>query len=294
MKTALSLIENLEKTHQLSPQKNTLIESSSGNLGIALSIVCKAKGYKFICVIDPNTSRLSKKIMENYGTKVIEVKERDESGGYLATRIAFIEKMLTEDNGIVWTNQYASMSNTDAHYNTTAQEILSEIKPVDYLFIGAGTTGTLTGCAIYFEQHSPNTKIIAVDAKGSVTFNFPPSKRYIPGLGTSKKPEICNTRNIDFISLVKEEDTIRMCHYLMKRYGLFLGGSSGTVFEAVRKYSNRMDSNSNIVVISPDFGEKYLDTVYNHDWIKDKYDTFLMEEVKDEARLFNYYSTASK
>jgi len=290
IKAAIYLIDNLEKNYNISPSKNTIIESSSGNLGIALSIVCKSKGYKFICVIDPNIPPLSRKLMEVYGAEIMQVTKKDKSGGYLSTRIELIEKLLEDNKNIVWTNQYSSKVNTFAHYNTTAKEILREIKTVDYLFIGAGTTGTLTGCAQYFKEYSSNTKIIAVDAKGSVTFGYPPSARYIPGLGTSKKPGICSTDNIFDILLVEETDTIRMCHYLLKKYCLFLGGSSGTILEAVRRYANKINQNLTVVAISPDFGDKYLDTVYNYEWIKNKYGIDFMQEVEDESKLFNYYS----
>jgi cysteine synthase A len=241
-------------------------------------------------VIDPNISPLSKKLMEIYGAEIRQVTKKDKSGGYLSTRIELIEKLIAMDKNIVWTNQYASKANIDAHYNTTAKEILSQIKAVDYLFVGAGTTGTLTGCAQYFKEYSSNTKIIAVDAKGSVTFGYPPATRYIPGLGTSKKPPICSTDNVFDILLIEEDDTIRMCHYLLKKYGLFLGGSSGTVLEAIRRYSDKISPNLVIVAISPDFGDKYLDTIYNYEWVKDKYGLDLMQEIKNESKLFNYYS----
>lgn len=283
-------MDNLEKNYNISPEKNIIIESSSGNLGIALSIVCKAKGYKFICVTDPNISSLSKKIIEIYDAEIIQVTKKDKSGGYLSTRIELIKQLLKTNKRIVWTNQYSSKSNTLAHYSTTAEEILREIKAVDYLFVGAGTTGTLTGCTQYFKKYSTSTKIVAVDAKGSVTFGYPPAARYVPGLGTSKRPDICSVDNVFDILLIEETDTIRMCHYLLKKYCLFLGGSSGTILEAVRRYSNKIDHDLNVVALSPDFGDKYLDTVYNYEWIKDKYGVNFMQEVNDESRLFNYYS----
>ena len=295
IKPASALIETLEKKYNISPKKNTIIESSSGNLGIALSIICKQKGYNFICVVDPNISLHAEKLMSIYDAKLIKVIEKDKNGGYLNTRINKINEITKNDPNIIWTNQYASLVNTESHYETTAKEIFNQIKNIDYLFIGAGTTGTLTGCAKYFAEKSPNTKIIAVDAYGSVTFGHKSFKRLVPGLGTSRKPEIFNNYNIYDTILIKEPDTIRMCHYLLKKYGLFLGGSSGTVIEAIRQFSKNhiINKNSNVVTISPDFGDKYINTIYDYNWIEKNYNTQLVNEVKNESKLFSYYSQIS-
>lgn len=278
LKTAKYLINGLEEKYNISPDKNTIIESSSGNLGIALSIICQARKYKFICVTDPNTLLLAEKYMQNYGAKIIKVTERDQAGGFLTKRIELIHSLLQKDNSLVWTNQYASEYNILAHYSTTAKEIFERFQNLDYLFIGAGTTGTLVGCAKFFKKYSPKTKIIAVDNKGSVTFGFPPLPRYIPGIGTSRKPEISSADNIHQIILVPEEETVVMCNFLLREHGLFLGGSSGTVLYAAKQYIDKLDNKDiSMVVISPDFGEKYLDTVYNPKWVEEKFGTIVRE-----------------
>ncbi len=272
LKTARYLVKGLEEEHGISPSTHTLIESSSGNLGIALSVICKLKKYSFICVTDPNTLPISETYMRAYGAQIIKVTARDEAGGFLNKRIELINSMLKQDKNLIWTNQYASKYNPLAHYNTTAKEIFCQFPKLDYLFIGVGTTGTLVGCAKFFKEHSPKTKIIAVDNKGSVTFGFPASPRFIPGLGTSRKPEICSIENIAEIILVPEEETAIMCNHLRRKHGLFLGGSSGTVMYAARNYINTL-SNKDIflVVISPDFGDKYFTTVYSEEWVKEKF-----------------------
>lgn len=279
LKTAKYLVNGLEKEYNISPDKNTIIESSSGNLGIALSIICKSKKYKFICITDPNTLPIAEKYMRAYGTKIIKVKERDKSGGFLSKRIETIHSLIKNDNSLVWTNQYASNYNSLAHYHTTAKEIFKNFPNLSYLFIGAGTTGTLVGCAKFFKENSPNTKIIAVDNEGSVTFGYPPSTRYIPGLGTSRKPEISSTDNIHKIILVPEKETIKTCNFLLREYGLFLGGSTGTVLYAAKKYIDKLNNKDiSLVVISPDFGEKYIDTIYNPIWVKKKFGIMVKNE----------------
>ena len=269
LKTARYLLRAVE--NQIIPGKTKIIESSSGNLAIALSIICKELGVEFICVTDPNIAEYSEELIKVYGGKIIKVTERDEHGGFLNTRIRTIYKLLDSSKDYIWTNQYANHANYLAHYSETAAEIYSEFKALDYLFIGAGTTGTLVGCGKFFKEYSPNTKIIAVDAEGSVTFGYPAKKRHIPGIGTSRKPEIANESYIDDILLVSEIDTIRTCHKVLKERGLFIGGSTGSVLAAIIQYSNRIKPHSSIVAISPDFGDKYIPTVYNDNWVIERF-----------------------
>ena len=273
IKTAIFLLNHLESSG-ISPFKNKIIESSSGNLGIALSIVCKSRGYNFTCVTDPNTSPYSEKLMKIYGANIIRVSKKDKQGGYLETRISLIKQMINADKNLIWTNQYSSLANPLAHFTETAKEILHEFAAIDHLFIGAGTTGTLVGCAEHVKKASPNTKIIAVDSVGSVTFGNLPSPRFIPGLGTSTKPPICSTQDVDEVILIPEGDAIKMCHFMLETYGLFLGGSSGSVLQAVKNAKN-IQKDAYVVAISPDFGEKYIDTIYNPRWIGEKFDMVL-------------------
>lgn len=268
--TALGLIESLEEAGKMTPQTK-LIESSSGNLGLALSIICKERGYPFICVSDPNILPENEHAIQVYGAKLVKVTDRDANGGFLATRIKYIQELIAEDPHHIWLNQYANPQNPRAHYDRTAKDILQEFPQLDYLFVGAGTTGTLMGCAAFFREHSPRTKIIAVDAVGSVTFGFAAQKRYIPGLGTSRKPEIADAKLVDEIILIEEMDTIKMCRFALEKYGLFLGGSSGTVLQGVQAYKNKIPAGSTIVTISPDFGHKYMDMIYNDAWVMEKY-----------------------
>jgi cysteine synthase A len=267
LKTAIYLLNDLEKNFGITPEKNTIIESSSGNLGVALSILCKERGYRFICVTDPNISSQNENLIRCYGATVLKVEEKDENGGYLKTRIRYIHHQLSLHKNMAWTNQYANENNILAHYETTAKEILDEIKNIDYLFVGAGTTGTLMGCLRYFKKHSPKTKVIAVDAEGSVTFGGAPKKRYIPGIGTSEKPEISQYETVENIMTIDEPATIRCAHHMLSTYGLLLGGSSCSVIEAVKRYPFTPYQQANVVAICPDLGEKYLNTIYNPSWV---------------------------
>jgi cysteine synthase A len=267
LKTALQLIEDLEATGRI--HANTqIVESSSGNLGVALAMVCANRGYRFTCVTDPNTSRQAIRAMQAAGARVVRVERRDAQGGYLGTRIAWIREQVARNAQWVWVNQYANPANWRAHYRWTAPEIFAAYPDVDHLFIGAGTTGTLMGCLRYVRAHRLSTRVIAVDAAGSVTFGGPPGPRRIPGLGTSCRPPLCEPLSADppdAIVYVPEAETLRMCHGLAAR-GLLAGGSTGSVLRAVQMSSEDIAANDTVVAIAPDMGDKYLDTLYDPDW----------------------------
>ncbi|MGI5350689.1 2,3-diaminopropionate biosynthesis protein SbnA [Streptomyces sp. CA-250714] len=266
LKTAVSLVEHAERSGALRPG-GRIIESSSGNLGIALSLVCAERGYRFTCVCDPNVPELSVAFMRATGAEVFRVDRRDGNGGFLQSRIEYIRQRITEDAGLVWLNQYANPANPAAHSSRTAKSIHAELGRVDYLFVGAGTTGTLVGCADYFRVHSPRTRIVAVDTVGSVTFGHPPGVRYVPGLGTSRRPELCQGLHVDRVVQVEEADAVRACRTWAQERGLLLGGSSGSVLHAVESLGAELSAGSRIVALSPDFGDRYLSTVYDDDWV---------------------------
>src|SRR5262245_6640154 len=115
VKTAIGLVEDLERRGIAKPGETTIVESSSGNLGIALSLVCAVKGYEFICVTDPNVNQANIKGMQLYGAKVIVVKDRDSVGGFLGTRLKKIEQILESNPNAVWLNQYANIANKNVH-----------------------------------------------------------------------------------------------------------------------------------------------------------------------------------
>ncbi|WP_347568037.1 2,3-diaminopropionate biosynthesis protein SbnA [Janthinobacterium lividum] len=266
MKTALGMIASLEARGDIKSD-TVLIESSSGSLGVALSMICAERGYKFTCVVDPNASSQNVKMMKALGAGIIMVTERDDNGGFLGTRIAHIKKLTAGDARYLWLNQYANPDNPRAHVRTTARSIFERFERLDYLFIGAGTTGTLMGCVAFFQEHSPHTKIVAVDSVGSVTFGHSSGARYIPGLGTSRRPEVYAPDGIHAFEMIAEVDTVAMCRYLAHTNGFLAGGSTGTVLAAVHQWQQKLPPEATVVAISPDLGERYLDTVYDDEWV---------------------------
>jgi N-(2-amino-2-carboxyethyl)-L-glutamate synthase len=267
LKAAKEMVEAAEREGVLTPD-SVLIESSSGNLGVALSMIAASKGLRFLCVTDPRCNLSTRRLVEALGSQVHVVAEPAEDGGYLGARIAYVERLCASDRRFVWLNQYSNPGNWRAHYNTTATEIATHWPDLDVLFVGAGTTGTLMGCARFFQDwHRPVT-VVAVDAVGSVAFGGPPGRRMIPGLGTSVSPPMLDTSIIDDVVRVEETDTLRACHRLA-RGGFLFGGSTGTVVSGAEKWLDRHGNDeTTAVAISPDLGERYLDTVYQRGWLE--------------------------
>ena len=268
VKTAIGLIEDLERRGIVRPHETVIVESSSGNLGIALSLVCAIKGYKFICVTDSNSTRANIRGMELYGATVLVVNDRDADGGFLTNRFRAIDDILQSEPNAVWLNQYDNIANKNVHAAETANEIANEFENVDWIFVGAGTTGTLAGISERLRQEFPKIKIVAVEPAGSVTFGGRPGNRNIPGIGTSLRPKLADLSNPDRIVAIDEATTVETCLSFVRDYHLLVGGSTGTVLAAVQKLASEFTPGDTIVAISADLGDKYLDTVYNPAWVR--------------------------
>lgn len=276
LKTAYGLVKSVRDAG-LIKDDTVLIESSSGNLGSALAMVCAKEGLNFTCVIDPNAMPSNVKLMNALGANIHRVTELDSNGGYLGTRIDYIKKKVSENPNYIWLNQYANKANPNIHANMTAKSIDESISDIDYLFVGAGTTGTLMGCLQYFTEHNPKVQIIAIDTMGSVTFGGPPSKRYIPGLGTSSRPPLFHHRPVPNFIMIPEVKAVAMCRWIAKKYGLVLGGSTGSVLAGLYEYRHKIKKGAKVVAISPDMGEKYLDTIYDDIWPITKFSMSYLE-----------------
>jgi N-(2-amino-2-carboxyethyl)-L-glutamate synthase len=283
LKAAAEMIEAAEADGTLTPD-SVLIESSSGNLGVALSMIAASKGYRFLCVTDPRCNLSTRRLMEALGSQVHIISEPHAVGGFLGARIDYVRRMCASDHRYVWLNQYSNPGNWRAHSRTTAPAIARHFPGLDVLFVGAGTTGTLMGCARFFRNWHRPVRIVAVDAVGSVTFGGPPARRMIPGLGTSVRPELLDESFIDEVVRVEEADTIRACHRLASR-GFLFGGSTGTVVSGAMGWLAQHDAPElTAVAIAPDLGERYLDTVYQTNWLQDLYGTDVLRDVEMDRR----------
>ena len=270
LKAANGMVEAAEREGHLR-RGSVLVESSSGNLGVALSIIAASKGYRFLCVTDPRCNLATRRLMEALGSQVHIISEPHPTTGFLGARIDYVESLCLSDDRYVWLNQYANPENWKAHYRTTAPAIARSFPDLDVLFVGAGTTGTLMGCARYFREWHRPVRVVAIDTVGSQAFGFPPARRMIPGLGTSVRPQLLDETYVDEVLRVEEADTIRACHRLA-RSGFLFGGSTGTVVSGATEWMARYAGRRfTAVAIAPDLGERYLDTVYQSNWVEALY-----------------------
>ncbi len=271
-KAALSMIEAAERSGTLRDD-SVLVESSSGNLGVALSVIAASRGYRFVCVTDSRCNLATRRAMEALGTEVRIINEPVPDGGFLGARLKLVRSLCESDSHYVWLNQYRNPENWRAHYRWTAPPIARQFPDLDVLFVGAGTTGTLMGCARWLRRHRPGVRVVAVDSTGSVTFGGPPAPRMIPGLGAGVRPAILDESLVDDVVIVSEPEAVRMCHRLAAR-GFLFGGSTGTVVAGAADWLGRYGQRGAglvTVAISPDLGERYLDTVYQTNWVRGVY-----------------------
>ncbi len=272
-KTALAIVADLQRCGRLK-SGSTLVESSSGNLGLALTVLCSSLGLRFICICDPNISPDTRRLIEAHGGIVESVTAPDSNGGFLGTRLARIEELKKELPGCIWTNQYANPAAKWAHHRWTGPAISRRFPRVDYVFVGVGTSGTAMGCAEYFRAHAPETRVIGVDSVGSVTFGHQPQRRYLPGLGASQMPRLFDAQLLDDQVMVPEIETVRACWQFRREHGFLIGASTGTVLAGIRRYAKHIPDDSVVVAICPDLGERYATTLFSARWVRERYPDF--------------------
>jgi cysteine synthase A len=269
MQAAAAMVEAAERDGLLRPGTK-LVESSSGNLGIALSVVSASKGIRFTCVTDHRCNASTLRLMAALGTHVVVIDEPDPVGGLLGARKEYVRHLCRSDPSYVWLNQYENPANWMAHYDRTAVAIAKQFPEIDVLFVGAGTCGTLMGCARYFRDYAKDVRVVAVDSVGSANLGGPAGPRFIPGIGSSLPAAALDLSLVADTVHVSEVDTVRTCRALAA-HGFVFGGSTGTVVSGALEWLTRHDPDRSLtcVAIAPDFGDRYLNTVYDDQWVID-------------------------
>lgn len=265
-RTAYGLIKALEASGRLAPGTH-LVESTSGNLGAALAFLSQERGYRFTAVTDPKTDPVMLENIRSMGAIVISVREPDETGGYLLSRLAMIHRLLDEDRTSVWTNQYENPANPEIHYRETAPELCRQRPGLDAVFIAASTGGTLAGVGRYLRSASTSVKVVGVDIRGSRVFGYPGRKRLITGIGSSRPSLFLRSSDYDDVAIVDDQEAIKVCHFLQDNLGIGLGGSAGAVVAACARYLETHPEIEQPVCICPDGSANYLNTIYNHAWL---------------------------
>jgi len=245
----------------------TVIESTSGNLGVGLAQACRYHGLRLICVVDVRAHAISVGTMRALGADVRVVDSDSED--LLAARLKLVAELVSSTEDSFWPNQYANLSNPAAHAEGTMREIDEALDgELDYLFVATSTTGTLRGCRDYLCANDRATKVVAVDAVGSALFGGLPGSRQLPGFGAGVQSELSLGATFDHLLRVSDLDCVVGCRRLVEREAVFAGASSGGVAVALERLAGALPSGSRCAMILPDGGAGYLDTVYDDEWVR--------------------------
>jgi 2,3-diaminopropionate biosynthesis protein SbnA len=267
-RTAFGLLQSLEAQGRLHAG-SVVVESTSGNLGVALSFLCKLKGYRFIAVVDPKTTQENIAKMQSLGAEIEMVEQPDENGGYLISRLRRVQALCERNDEYVWPDQYSNPANPLIHYQKTGPEIYAQMGGnVDALFIAVSTGGTLAGISRFFREVSPSTIIVGVDAYGSIIFGTPPAPRKLTGIGSSRTSSFIKNDTFDSYRLVKDEEAFTFCRALWNSTGIKVGGSSGAVLSACSRYLYDHAELSKVVCLVADDGDRYAQSIYSDEWLQ--------------------------
>jgi len=268
-RSALSMLLGRIRSGDLVPGRSVVVESSSGNLAIGIAQICAYFGLRFICVVDAKTTEQNLAILRVYQAEIELVAEGDpETGEYLPNRLRRVAELLDRIPHSYSPNQYANPLNPRAHEGTMAEIANALNGRVDYLFCSTSTFGTLRGCADYIRAHGLPTRIVAVDAVGSAIFGQKPAPRLIPGHGASVVPPLADPTATHGIAHVSDLESVVGCRRLVMHEAILAGGSSGATVAAMERLGPQLPPGTTSVLVFPDSGDRYLDTIYSDGWVR--------------------------
>lgn len=247
------MVENLEKNGLLK-KGDVLVEATSGNTGIALSMIGSLKGYKVIIVMPETMSVERRTLMKAYGAKLILT---DGSLGMKGS-IEMMNKLLSENTNYISLKQFENEYNPLAHYETTGVEIYNQVKDIDIFVCGVGTGGTISGVGKYLKEKNPNIKVVAVEPEGSpVISKNKKGSHKIQGIGAGFIPKNYNENVVDEVMTITDEESYKGVRIMAQKEGILVGISSGANIYAALKLCE-MYPDKKIVTVAPDGIDKYM------------------------------------
>lgn len=271
-RTALNMLLGKIRSGELVPHKSVVIESSSGNLAIGIAQICRYFGLRFICVVDAKTTGQNLAILRAFQTEIEVITDPDpQTGEYLPMRVRKVKELLADEPNGYWPNQYANPRNPQAHHQTMREIVAALPGQLDYIFCATSTCGTLTGVADYVREQGLPATVVAVDAVGSAIFGDESRRRLIPGHGASSRPPLLDPASSFPVVHVSDLDCVVGCRRLMAREAILAGGSSGGVVSALERTRGQIPAGANCVLIFPDRGDRYLNTIYSDEWVQENF-----------------------
>lgn len=274
----VNIIEEAERSGRLKPG-GTVVESTSGNTGVGLAIVCALKGYKAVFVMPDKMSLEKIQLLRAFGAKVVitptAVAPEDPRSYYNVAR-----RIVAETPNAILANQYHNPENPRSHYNTTGPELWEQTQGrLTDVVIALGTGGTISGTGRYLKEKNPGIRIIGVDPLGSILLETwqqggvpEDAKAFsykVEGIGEDFLPTTLDLSVIDDVIRVDDRESFLMTRRLVKEEGIFCGGSSGAAVAGAIKYAKNLPSDRLVVVLLPDSGSRYLSKIFDDKWMRE-------------------------
>lgn len=252
-RAALGMIERAEKEGKLK-KGDTIVEPTSGNMGIGLAMIGKIKGYKVVIVMPETMSKERRDLIKAYGAELILTEGSKGMKGAIEKALEYEGK-----EGYFIPQQFENVANSQKHYATTAEEIYKDLPDLDYIVAGVGTGGTITGIAKNLKEKIANVKAVAVEPESSAVLSGEkPGAHGIQGIGAGFVPAIYDASLIDEIFKVKDKDARDIAKTFAREEGVLIGISSGAAIFAALEIAKKVGKGKKILAIAPDGGEKYI------------------------------------
>jgi cystathionine beta-synthase len=296
-RVAVSMIEEAEKRGDLKPG-GTIVEATSGNTGVGLALAGAVKGYKCIFTMPDKMSEEKRAILRAYGAKVV-ITPASVEPDHPMSHYSVAKKIAEATPGSFLVGQFNNPDNPARHYQTTGPEIWRQMDgKVDMFVGGAGTGGTLSGCAKFLKEKNPKTQVVVADPIGSILYDLfyhkkvidPPGSYKVEGVGEDMLPDNVHMHLYDAFVRVSDPEAFTMTRRLVAEEGLLVGPSSALALVGAMKAAEKVDTPMNVVVIFPDSGRAYLSKAFNDKWMVDN-GLLTTEEMK---HAFNRVVTAEE
>ena len=257
-------VRQARKDGWIKPQ-SLVVETSSGNMALGLALVCNLSGYKLTIVSDYACDGFLRRRLEDLGARVEIVSGPSPQGGYQRARLDRLEEICAETPDHFWVNQYDNPGNPGG-YSSFAAQLVENLGQIDCLVASVGSGGSACGTSSFLRELFPEMRTIGVDTFGSVLFGQPDQARKLRGLGNSVLPKNLDHRVFDEVHWVTAAEAYKATRYLHQRTTLFCGGTSGAAWLVAQHWAKK-NPKARVVCIFPDDGYRYVDTIYNDEYL---------------------------